>query len=146
MALDANKLSVLAGVNAEGVAPGQSSGENQEAEAPKNGYAANFLSGNLSSLFATGGAWGSASAVVVAREVDDHGSLLLRRRSVHGLRGHHHWLSVHVDCINVYIEMMKSSLFTNPIKLKYNFLTQLRERVKLFFTKQLSILNSFNRC
>ena len=66
MALDANKFGVLARVNAEGIAPGQSSGENQEAEAPKNGHTADGFSGDLSSLFATGGAWRSISAVIVS--------------------------------------------------------------------------------
>ena len=102
MTLDANKFGVLARVNAEGIAPGHSSGENQKAEAPKNSHAANGFSGDLSSLFSASGAWGSASTVVVASNCDDHGSLLLRRRSVHGLRGHHHWLGLHHHWLSVH--------------------------------------------
>ena len=105
MALDANKFSVLAGVNAEGIAPGRSSGENQEAEAPKNGHTADGFSGDLSGLFSTGGAWGSISTVVVASYCDNGGSSL-GRRSIHGrrghhnrLRGHHHGLCVHFNTI-----------------------------------------------
>ena len=66
MALDANKFGVLARVNAEGIAPGHSSGEKQEAEAPKNGHTADGFSGDLSGLFSASGAWRSASTVVVS--------------------------------------------------------------------------------
>ena len=94
MALDANKFGVLARVNAERVAPGHSSGENQEEEAPKNGHTADGFSGDLSGLFSTGGAWGSISTVVVASYCDNGGSSL-GRRSIHGRRGHHNRLRGH---------------------------------------------------
>ena len=96
MALDAYELGVLAAVDAERVAPSHS-GEEEEAEAPEDGDAADFLSGDLSGLFAAGGAWGStATIVVVSGEVDDHRPLLLgRRRGIHGLRSHHHGLRSH---------------------------------------------------
>jgi hypothetical protein len=116
VALDADKLGVLTAVDAERVAPSHS-GEEEEAEAPEDGDTADFLSGDLSGFFAAGGAWGStATIVVVSREVDDHGPLLLgRRRSIHGsrlhhhgLRLHHHGLTVHVETSNVYNRMIKS--------------------------------------
>jgi hypothetical protein len=95
VALDADKLGVLTAVDAERVTPSHS-GEEEEAEAPEDGNATDSFPWNLSGFFAAGGAWGStATIVVVSGEVDDHGPLLLGRRSVHGLRSHHHGLRLH---------------------------------------------------
>ena len=55
MALDADEFGVLAAVGAEGVAPGHAAGEEEEAQAPHDSDAADFLSGDLASLFAAGG-------------------------------------------------------------------------------------------
>ena len=96
VAFHTNEFGILAAVHAEGVAPGNS-GEGEEAKAPEDSHTADGLSGDLSGLFSACGAGRAvASSVVAATNGDNSGASLLGRRSVHGLRSHHHRLTVHL--------------------------------------------------
>ena len=99
MTLDADECRVLAAVGAEGVKVAETSGEPEEAEAPHNGHAADFLPGDLAGVLAASHAGGSVSVVVVSSEVDNCGASWGRSRSaVHG--GGSHGLSVHRLCVH----------------------------------------------
>ena len=102
VALDADEFGVLAAVGAEGIAPGDSS-EEEQTKAPGDSHATDGLSGDIASIFSTGRAWGSISSSTVSSDGDDSRSLLDGWGRVHwlgchhhGLGCHHHWLSVHV--------------------------------------------------
>jgi hypothetical protein len=109
LASGTDQLDVFAAVHAEGVAPGHAPGEDEQAQAPEDSHAADFLSGDVASVFSTGGAGGPVTTivVVVVSEVDDHGALLSGcgrgihwwGRGVHGLGSVHglHGSSVHIS-------------------------------------------------
>ena len=93
--LNAHELSVLATISAEGVETGHAG---SQAQAPHNSDAADFLSGNVSGVFATCGTGRSISSSIISTDCDDGGACLLwgrGRRRIHGSGSHHHWLSVH---------------------------------------------------
>ena len=100
-----DQLDVFAAVHAEGVAPGHAPGEDEQAQAPENSHTADFLSGDVSSVFSAGGAGGSVTIVVVtSTDGDDHGGLLSGcGRGVHGLWSVHglHGSTVHESCYKI---------------------------------------------
>ena len=76
LALNADEFGVFAAVRAEGNEAKAASCP-EEAEAPRDGHAAEFLAGNAVSVLAADSAGGAAVVVVVVSQVDDHGALLL---------------------------------------------------------------------
>ena len=100
MALDADQLSVLASIAAEGIAGEDGSSEETEAEAPEDGDAADFLSGDISGISAASGAGRATSAVVISD--CDHGRSSSRSWGcVHGGGGH--GLTVHGGRLTVHL-------------------------------------------
>ena len=100
MAFDADQLSVFASVTAEGIAGEDGSGEETEAEAPEDGDAADFLSGDVSSVSAASRAGRTTSAVVVS-DCDNSGSSSRSWGCVHG--GGCHGLTVHGSRLTVHL-------------------------------------------
>jgi hypothetical protein len=110
LASGTDQLDVLAAVHAEGVAPGHAPGEDEQAQAPEDSHAADFLSGDVASVFSAGGAGGPVTTIVVVavlRRLMIMGALLSGcgrgvhwwGRGVHGLGSVHglHGSSVHIS-------------------------------------------------